>query len=100
MPNVIRIIDQAVEIGFIPNSQITSTNVQDAIEEIAPIEYVYTQAVPALTWSIVHNLNCFPSIVIVDSAGTLVNGRVEYVDENNINVNFGYAFSGKVYLHK
>lgn len=60
--------------------------------------YVYTQAVAASIWNIHHGLGVTPAVVIVDSAGTLVEGDLQYPDHNNVIVTFGAAFAGTAYL--
>jgi hypothetical protein len=86
-------------IAFTPTSEITSTTVQGAIEEVrAKSKYVHTQASPATTWAVVHNLKFFPNVAIVDSALSHVVGEVTYTDENNLTVSFTSAFSGKAFL--
>lgn len=61
--------------------------------------YVHEQGVASDTWSIEHNLNKYPSVTLVDSAGTQFQGRVEYTDENNCIVYMNGATKGKAYLN-
>lgn len=61
--------------------------------------FVFTQSVAAADWVIAHNLNKFPSITVVDSAGTWVRGGAEYVDSNTIILHFSAPFSGTAYLN-
>jgi hypothetical protein len=61
--------------------------------------YIHYQNVPSVTWDINHNLAKRPSVTIVDSAGTEVIGGVNYVDDNNLILDFSAAFSGKAYLN-
>ena len=61
--------------------------------------FIFNQAVPATTWVIEHSLCKYPSVTVVDSAGTEVSGVVNYVDNNNLTINFNQAFSGKAYLN-
>lgn len=61
--------------------------------------YVHNQTTVSDTWNIKHNLQKFPSITVIDTAGTQVIGKIEYVDENNIKLSFSSAFSGKAYLN-
>ena len=87
------------ELAFTPTSEITSTTVQGAIEEVrAKSKYVHTQVSPATTWTVAHNLKFFPNVAIVDSALSHVMGEVTYTDENNLTVSFTSAFSGKAFL--
>jgi len=61
--------------------------------------FTFVQAVPATTWSITHTLDKFPSISVVDSAGSVVTGASTYIDDNNITLDFSAAFAGKAYLN-
>ena len=61
--------------------------------------YTHTQMVPASTWLIQHDLNRYPSVSVVDSAGSVVVGEVRYIDKNTVEVAFQSAFSGAAYLN-
>jgi hypothetical protein len=61
--------------------------------------YTFVQHVPASTWDIVHNLGRFPSVTVVDSANTQVEGDVTYVSANEITVGFTGGFAGEAYLN-
>ena len=61
--------------------------------------YVHNQSIPSATWVIPHNLLRYPSVDVVDSAGTQVVGDVQYDSNNQITINFVGAFSGKAYLN-
>lgn len=61
--------------------------------------YVHIQTGPSDTWNITHNLGKYPSVTIVDSAGTPVVGAHEYVDLNNLSITFAGAMAGKAYLN-
>ena len=91
---------QAGSLGaFVPTSEILSTTIQGAIEEVrAKSKYVHTQTSASTSWVITHNLKFFPNVSIVDSADTHVIGEVVYSTENSLTVGFSSAFSGKAYL--
>lgn len=61
--------------------------------------FVYTQAVPASVWNIEHNLGKNPSITVVDTANSVVQGDYEYPDINHCVLTFKYPFSGKAFLN-
>ncbi len=61
--------------------------------------FVFTQAVPSDKWIVNHGLNKYPSVTIVDTAGTVVIGNVDYVDINNVIISFSSAFAGKAYFN-
>lgn len=61
--------------------------------------YTYTQRIPSDEWSIIHNLNKYPSVTVVDSANNIVIGDVEYINLNEVKVAFSGKFSGKAFLN-
>jgi hypothetical protein len=68
------------------------------VSESPSVAFAYTQQTPSATWTIVHNLNFHPNVTVVDSAGTIVEGEMSYVDRNNLILSFQSAFSGNAYL--
>lgn len=61
--------------------------------------YVYEQGIASNTWEIEHNLGKYPSVTIVDSAGTIFTASVEYNSENICTVYINGATKGKAYLN-
>lgn len=61
--------------------------------------YTHNQTFPSAEWIINHNLSKMPTVTIVDSAGNVVIGETQYVDENQISLTFMGEFSGKAYLN-
>lgn len=63
------------------------------------VTYTHVQNTADTEWLINHQLGRYPSVTVVDSAGTHVIGGVTYVDEFTIRVSFDFQFSGKAYLN-
>ena len=61
--------------------------------------FAYEQAQPSDTWTIQHNLHKYPSVSIVDTAGSAFLGEVRYIDENSLTVSFAAAVAGYAYLN-
>lgn len=76
----------------------TLENLQNAAISGGQSSYLYTQTIPAKTWTIVHNMNKYPAINIFDSYNNICYTNVEYVDLNTINIYFNIDMTGKVYL--
>jgi len=78
---------------------------QEAVENASAgladreITYVHTQSVASAQWTIEHNLDKYPSVTVVDSAGTVVIGDCQYISRNAVVLSFIGAFSGKAYLN-
>jgi hypothetical protein len=97
-----QILGSASMISFNPTGGITEITVQKAIEQLDirisisgnTTHFRYVQSVPASTWNINHDMRKRPSVTVTDSAGTTVEGSVQYIDENNITIIFSAGFSG------
>lgn len=61
--------------------------------------FVHVQGNASASWVIEHNLEKYPSVTVVTSAGTVVVGDVTYNNENVVTVTFNGAFKGKAYLN-
>jgi len=65
---------------------------------LIPKRFTYNQASASSSWNISHTLNGFPSVTVVDSAGTVVVGTISYNSTSSVTVSFESAFAGKAYL--
>lgn len=61
--------------------------------------YIHTQSVASDMWTFTHNLEKHPSVTVIDSAGSMVVGDINYNDINSITITFSAAFTGTVYLN-
>lgn len=61
--------------------------------------YEFPQAIPVDTVVITHGLERFPSVTIVDSAGSTVEGDVDYLDNNRVRVSFSAPFAFTAYFN-
>jgi hypothetical protein len=62
------------------------------------IAYTHNQTAVSSTWVIEHNLSFQPSVQVVDSAGSTVEGVVNYNSSSQLTVQFSVALSGTAYL--
>lgn len=65
----------------------------------AAASFIFTQGPPSATWVIVHNLNKYPSIEVVDTGDSVIIPTIHYDNLNQITATFGSATSGKAYLN-
>ena len=70
-----------------------------AISSSIKFKHVHIQTVSATEWNIIHDLNCFPSVTVVDATKTEVIGDVSYTDLNSLIIRFTATFSGEAYLN-
>lgn len=61
--------------------------------------FYFTQNEALDTWVIVHNLNKYPAVSVIDSSGTEVIGEVTYDTSNQITITFKGAFKGNATLN-
>ena len=61
--------------------------------------FVFTKSTPDSVWDITHDLDKYPSVTVVDSAGSVVIGDITYTSKSALTVTFSAAFSGKAYLN-
>ena len=61
--------------------------------------FVFEQGDAAVTWYVTHNLNKYPSVTVVDSAGTMIDCTVIYINSNECELRFNAAFKGTAYLN-
>ena len=71
---------------------------------IGDITFTHNQNSTSATWVITHNLHRFPSVTVVDSANTIVQGTVVYNSNKRLTITFfeggdALAFQGKAYLN-
>lgn len=94
-------------IVVVENGQVLAYKI-DADRTISPLNsdttvsdktYTHYQDEPSTAWRITHNLDKFPSVTVVDSANTTVIGATQYIDNNQLVIYFGGAFSGKAVLN-
>jgi len=65
------------------------------VEYVAKYNYYrFTQTIASTTWNINHNLNKYPSVVTRNNTGKIMVGEIQYIDENNVIVNFNSPNSG------
>lgn len=61
--------------------------------------FVYPQNTPSNVWTINHNLNMYPTVVVLDSANSQCEGTITYNNANTLTITFTVAFSGIAYLN-
>ena len=62
-------------------------------------DYRHNQNSASSTWTITHNLNKFPNVVVFDSADNQAVGAINHVSKNQLTITFSASFSGTAYLN-
>jgi hypothetical protein len=61
-------------------------------------DVVFIQQTASARWVIVHGLHRYPTVIVVDSGGTVVAGDVAYPNDTAVVLTFSAPFSGTAYL--
>jgi hypothetical protein len=85
-------------VGADAGTTVEWANVLNKPTSFTPTTHMHVQDVAAATWTINHNLNRYPQVTIVDSAGSEVIGDITYTSLNTVTATFGGAFGGRAYL--
>ena len=67
--------------------------------DVGDANYTHKQTEASSEWIIVHNLNKYPAVSIIDSAGEEVIGNVVYDSTNQVTIIFNGAFKGTATLN-
>jgi hypothetical protein len=70
----------------------------DPAELLEVLHHTHAQMVPSASWTITHGLAFRPNISVTDSAGSVVEGDVIYLNDTTVRLDFSGAFSGVAYL--
>lgn len=87
--------DEIMVVTSASEKLVTVQNLSDMVDK----HYIHNQTSASATWTVIHNLNKFPTIAVIDSAGTMVIGDVNYINQNSLTISFQSAFSGKAYCN-
>ena len=83
----------------IEGSALIGVNTSGDIVTITSQTYVHEQGIASEVWEIQHNLNKFPNVVLVDSAGTTFRAAVTYDSLDKCTVYMNGATTGKAFLN-
>lgn len=75
------------------------TTLETEVVQSADKNFIHRQQSASDTWTVVHNLGKYPSITVVDSAGTVVTGEIVLQTTEQAVISFNGAFSGKAYCN-
>lgn len=86
-------------ITSVVGSPLIGVTTVDGVVYLNSMTYVHEQGIASDTWVIEHNLNKFPTVVLVDSAGTTFRAAVTYNGLNKCTVQMNGATTGVAYLN-
>tara|TARA_Y100001951_G_C11069179_1_gene145110 strand:+ start:20 stop:388 length:369 start_codon:yes stop_codon:yes gene_type:complete len=61
--------------------------------------FVHNQGSATTSWSVIHNLNRYPSVTLVTNSDVVVVADVEYTSSNTLTITMEDANAGKAYLN-
>ena len=93
-----------VPVGGTPGQVLTKQSITDydtfwTATVAADKNYVHTQGTLSATWTVVHNLNKYAGVEVVDSGDTVIIPNIHYDSLNQMTLTFGTATSGKAFCN-
>lgn len=61
--------------------------------------YTHTQSSASAIWTVAHNLNSKPAVMVADHLDRQIFADVEWIDSNTVRVTHGAAITGSVYCN-
>lgn len=61
--------------------------------------YTHTQSSASTVWTVAHNLNIKPAVMVADHLDRQIFADVEWIDLNTVRVTHGLSITGKVYCN-
>jgi hypothetical protein len=95
------VVNQVTVSSAVPTVTVTAPGPQGPTGPAGPaaaVFYTHTQASPATVWTVNHNLNGYPAVVVFDSANNQCEGSISYTGTNTLTLTFTAAFSGVAYI--
>ena len=90
-------IDQSIVL-FIPKIENQSLlyyeKVSYKLSNVGDKTFRHFQNISNEVWYVQHNLNKYPSVVITNINGNVVEGEITYTNKNNLEINFSAPFRG------
>jgi len=76
-----------------------NVSVTGVIGGASDAHYVHAQNENSETWTVEHNLNKYPSVMVIDSGNNVIYTEVQYRSINTLEIRFNGATSGKAYMN-
>jgi parallel beta-helix repeat protein len=83
----------------INNKWNATSDFEDLAAASGDIAYTHHQTSASREWLVCHNLGKYPSVTVVDSAGSVVVGDVAYLNTEELIIRFTSEFSGRAFLN-
>lgn len=83
------------------STEVVDVKIEDAIHAGSTSDktYRHVQGSSSDTWNVTHALAKYPTVTVVDSGGSQVEGDVFYVSENAVILYFSAPFSGEAFFN-
>lgn len=79
----------------------TAESLQERIDAVSEIAngYVHEQGIASAVWTVQHNLDKYPSVTVVDSAGNEIVADIQYLSKSEVRITMTGASKGLAYLN-
>jgi hypothetical protein len=69
-----------------------------AVDRIRLDGYTHYQPAAETSWTIIHNMNKFPNVMVVDSGGNVMMSDIQHISKYELRLSFATPFAGTAYL--
>lgn len=73
-------------------------DIEEIVEPVKKADFEHNQTFTTNEWHIVHNLNKYPQVTVLDSALNEVEGDVQHLSKNELVIRFNFPFKGQAQL--
>ena len=90
------------KVTFKPKETVVSTcNDQEANSSFNcnDCRHIFEAVNPSTTWIIVHTLNSYPSVTILDDSGNEILAGIKYISSSRIEIHFNIPVKGRALLN-
>lgn len=70
------------------------------LTRVWPATFVHSHTVPEAVWTITHGLSSKPDVATLDTNDQIMQGEVEYLDDDALTITFGGPITGTAFLRR
>jgi len=93
-----RIVHNVIDINTNGNITRINLNPSGSTGDVNPETHVHVQNSPSDVWNVNHMLGKIPDVTIEDSEGVVINGVIDHIDTNVLQIHFSSPVIGKAYV--
>lgn len=89
----------ALELSIVESISVELSPILRGLPGSAGSRYTHTQSSASAIWTVAHNLNSKPVVMVADHLDRQIFPDIEWIDNNIVRVTHGYAITGSVFCN-